>query len=48
MNIGGNALQAIAFEVELSGKKGDLKRTQELIPRLEKEFARLQKALSSL
>ena len=48
MNIGGNALQAIAFEVELSGKKGDLKRTQELIPRLEKEFTRLQKALSSL
>jgi len=48
MNIGGNALQAIAFEVELSGKKGDLKRNQELIPRLEKEFTRLQKALSSL
>ena len=48
MNIGGNALQAIAFEVELSGKKGDLKRTQELIPRLEKEFTRLQKALSRL
>ena len=48
MNIGGNALQAIAFEVELSGKKGDLKRAQGLIPRLEKEFARLQKALSSL
>mgnify|MGYP000070309385 CR=1 FL=1 len=48
MNIGGNALQATALEVEVAGKKGDLKRTRELIPKLEKEFARLQKALGSL
>ncbi|MDH4264091.1 MAG: response regulator [Deltaproteobacteria bacterium] len=48
MNIGGNALQATALEVEVAGKKGDLKSTRELIPKFEKEFARLQKALGSL
>jgi len=48
MNIGGNGLQAVAFEMEVSGKNGDLDKARPLMDKLDEEFARLKKALMSL
>jgi CheY-like chemotaxis protein len=48
MNIGGNALQTVAFALELSGKNRDLNQARPLVPNLEKEFERLKQALTGL
>jgi CheY-like chemotaxis protein len=48
MNIGGIALQAVAFDLEVSGKNRDLNQARPLIQKLNKEFKSLQKALTSL
>ncbi len=43
--IGGEALQAVAFELEKSGKAGDLETAKILLPELDMEVARLKTAL---
>jgi CheY-like chemotaxis protein/HPt (histidine-containing phosphotransfer) domain-containing protein len=48
MNIGGIALQAVAFDLEVSGKNRDLNQARPLMQKLNKEFESLQKALTSL
>ncbi len=48
MNIGGIALQDVAFDIEVSGKNRDLNQARLLMQKLNKEFESLQKALTSL
>jgi CheY-like chemotaxis protein len=45
MNIGGNALQTVAFALEVSGKNHDLSQARPLVQEVDKELALLQKAL---
>jgi CheY-like chemotaxis protein len=48
MNIGGNALQTVAFALEVSGKNLDLNRAGPLVQNIDKEFESLKKALTGL
>jgi CheY-like chemotaxis protein/HPt (histidine-containing phosphotransfer) domain-containing protein len=41
-NLGANALQKAASEIEAAAKNGDLDRARELVPNLQKEFERLK------
>jgi two-component system sensor histidine kinase/response regulator len=47
MNIGGNGLQKVAFELEVAAKNRELARARELIAEILKEFKRLKIALGS-
>ncbi len=48
MNIGGNALQNVAFSLEVPGKNLDLNQARPLVQELDKEFSVLKKALMGL
>ena len=45
-NVGGEALRAVAFEMEKAGKTGDLEAVTARLPELETQFARLKEAMS--
>ena len=45
-NVGGEALRAVAFELERLGQAGDLAAVQARLPELEAQFARLQQAMT--
>jgi CheY-like chemotaxis protein/HPt (histidine-containing phosphotransfer) domain-containing protein len=44
-NVGGEALRAVAFEMEKAGKAGDLEAVTARLPELERQFARLKAAM---
>ncbi len=44
-NVGGVALQKVAFSMEVAGKEGDLKRLGSLIPQLEEQFEFLKESI---
>ena len=46
-NVGAEAMRALAFEMELSGKAGDLKAMISQLPMLVKQFERLKEAVKS-
>ncbi len=48
MNIGGKALQPVAYALEIAGKNSDLNRARPLVQELDKEFESLKKALTGL
>ena len=43
--LGGEALRAVAFEMEKAGKSGDIKAVTAKIPDLEMQFTRLKQAM---
>ena len=43
-NVGGEALRAVAFEMEKAAKAGDLEAVTARLPELENQFARLRKS----
>jgi two-component system sensor histidine kinase/response regulator len=45
-NVGGEALRAVAFELEQAGKTGNLEAVRARLPELERQFARLKEAMS--
>jgi CheY-like chemotaxis protein/HPt (histidine-containing phosphotransfer) domain-containing protein len=45
-NVGGEALRAVAFELEKAGKNGNLEAVRDRLPELERQFARLKDAMS--
>ncbi|MBI4763224.1 MAG: response regulator [Deltaproteobacteria bacterium] len=45
-NVGGQALGAMAFELEKAGKTGNLEAVRARLPELERQFARLKEAMS--
>ncbi|MEN6304072.1 MAG: response regulator, partial [Armatimonadia bacterium] len=45
-NVGGEALRAVAFEMEKAGKAGDLEAVTARLPELETQFARLKEAMT--
>ncbi len=47
-NMGGGAVQKIALDMEQSGKTGDAARLKELMPKLDAQYAMLQKALEQV
>ncbi|MEN6448327.1 MAG: response regulator, partial [Syntrophaceae bacterium] len=44
-NVGGEALRAVAFEIEKAGKAGDLEVVRARLPELETQFVRLKEAM---
>ena len=42
LNVGGVAMGAVSFEMEKAGNKGDLRRLENMMPVMEKEFNRLR------
>jgi PAS domain S-box-containing protein len=46
-NVGGEALRAVAYEMEQSGISGDLSAIAALLPELEAQFVRLQQAMAA-
>jgi len=46
-NVGGMALQGVAFSMELAGKAGDLEALRSLLPDLQKRFAVLKDAMEN-
>jgi two-component system sensor histidine kinase/response regulator len=44
-NVGGEALRAVAFEMEKAGKAGDLDAVKARLPEMERQFARLKQAM---
>ena len=44
-NVGGEALRAVAFEMEKAGKEKNLDKLTMLLPKLEREFDRLRQAM---
>ena len=47
-NIGGTVLQQIASEMEQAGAAGDLRLLEDFLPRLEREFNRLQRVMKGV
>ena len=45
-NVGGEAMRAVAYEMEKSGKTGDLQACSACLPNLERQFARLRRAMN--
>ena len=45
-NLGGEALRAVAFEMEIAGKAGELEVATARLPELETQFARLKEAMN--
>jgi two-component system sensor histidine kinase/response regulator len=48
MNIGGNALQKAAFEVEFAAKNHELDKVVMLLDKVEKEFGKLKSLVATL
>ena len=46
-NVGGEALRAVAFEMEKAGGRCDLDQLAAMMPQLEKEFERLKRAMEA-
>ena len=44
-NVGGEALRAVAFEMEKAGRAGDMETLRAIMPKLEKGFEQLRQAV---
>jgi len=42
VNIGGNGMQKVAFEIEVAARNRELDRVRGLVPEIQKEFERLK------
>ena len=45
MNIGGNALQKVALEIELAARNGEVDKTRSLVEQIQREYEKLEAML---